>query len=72
MMRHLVAEATRPVLNGLVGTPRHPASKSVCRQSVRLSGHTLSKVLGTIERTTRVKVTDAYVDKGYRGHDLRR
>lgn len=31
-------------------------------------GHTLSKALATVEETTRVKVTDAYVDKGYRGH----
>ena len=31
-------------------------------------GHTLSKALATVERTTQVKVTDAYVDKGYRGH----
>jgi IS5 family transposase len=31
-------------------------------------GHTLSQALATVERTTRVKVTDAYVDKGYRGH----
>jgi IS5 family transposase len=31
-------------------------------------GHTLTEALATIERTTRVKVTDAYVDKGYRGH----
>lgn len=31
-------------------------------------GHTLTQALATVERTTRVKVTDAYVDKGYRGH----
>jgi IS5 family transposase len=31
-------------------------------------GHTLTAALATVERTTRVKVTDAYVDKGYRGH----
>lgn len=31
-------------------------------------GHTLSRALATIERTTHVPVTDAYVDKGYRGH----
>lgn len=31
-------------------------------------GHTLAETLTTIERITRVTVTDAYVDKGYRGH----
>ncbi|MCH8881415.1 MAG: IS5 family transposase [Planctomycetes bacterium] len=31
-------------------------------------GHTLSKTLTTVERVTGVAVTDAYVDKGYRGH----
>ena len=31
-------------------------------------GHTLTAALATIEHTTQVKVTDAYVDKGYRGH----
>ena len=30
-------------------------------------GHTLTESLATIERMTGVKVTDAYVDKGYRG-----
>lgn len=32
-------------------------------------GHTLSSAMTTIEQTTGVEVTDAYVDKGYRGHD---
>jgi transposase, IS5 family len=32
-------------------------------------GHTLAKAIATVERTTGVNVTDAYVDKGYRGHD---
>lgn len=32
-------------------------------------GHTLASAVATIERTTGVGVTDAYVDKGYRGHD---
>ena len=32
-------------------------------------GHTLAKAIASIEDTTRVSVTDAYVDKGYRGHD---
>lgn len=31
-------------------------------------GHTLAETLTTIERITGVTVTDAYVDKGYRGH----
>ena len=31
-------------------------------------GHTLSETLDTVERVTGVAVTDAYVDKGYRGH----
>ena len=32
-------------------------------------GHTLAQAIATVEQTTGVKVTDAYVDKGYRGHD---
>lgn len=32
-------------------------------------GHTLASALTTIEQTTSISVTDAYVDKGYRGHD---
>ena len=32
-------------------------------------GHTLAKAVATVEQTTAVRVTDAYVDKGYRGHD---
>ena len=32
-------------------------------------GHTLAKAIASIEDTTRMSVTDAYVDKGYRGHD---
>ena len=31
-------------------------------------GHTLSETLATVEDVTGVAVTDAYVDKGYRGH----
>ena len=31
-------------------------------------GHTLSETLATVEKVTGVAVTDAYVDKGYRGH----
>ena len=32
-------------------------------------GHTLAQAMATVEKTTGVSVTDAYVDKGYRGHD---
>jgi len=32
-------------------------------------GHTLASAMASIEQTTGVPVTDAYVDKGYRGHD---
>ena len=32
-------------------------------------GHTLTKAMATAEKTTGVGITDAYVDKGYRGHD---
>lgn len=31
-------------------------------------GHTLSETLSTVEKVTSKAVTDAYVDKGYRGH----
>jgi IS5 family transposase len=31
-------------------------------------GHTLSETLATVENVTGMSVTDAYVDKGYRGH----
>ena len=31
-------------------------------------GHTLTETLETVARVTGVAVTDAYVDKGYRGH----
>ena len=34
-------------------------------------GHTLASAMTTVERTTSVNVTDAYVDKGYRGHDYK-
>ncbi len=34
-------------------------------------GHTLAATLATVERVTGVAVTDAYVDKGYRGHGCR-
>ncbi len=32
-------------------------------------GHTLAQAIASVEKTTHVGVTDAYVDKGYRGHD---
>jgi IS5 family transposase len=32
-------------------------------------GHTLEATLATVESVTGISVTDAYVDKGYRGHD---
>ena len=32
-------------------------------------GHTLASAITTVERTIGASVTDAYVDKGYRGHD---
>ena len=32
-------------------------------------GHTLAKAIATTEQITHVSVTDAYVDKGYRGND---
>jgi len=32
-------------------------------------GHTLAAAMASIEQNTGVGVTDAYVDKGYRGHD---
>jgi IS5 family transposase len=34
-------------------------------------GHTLAQAIATVEQTTGVSVTDAYVDKGYRGHDYK-
>ncbi len=32
-------------------------------------GHTLARAIASVEKNTRVSVSDAYVDKGYRGHD---
>jgi IS5 family transposase len=32
-------------------------------------GHTLASSIRAVEKTTRVQVLDAFVDKGYRGHD---
>jgi transposase, IS5 family len=32
-------------------------------------GHTLARAIATTERVTSVPVTNAFVDKGYRGHD---
>ncbi|MBI3835997.1 MAG: IS5/IS1182 family transposase, partial [Planctomycetes bacterium] len=33
-------------------------------------GHTLAETLAAVESVTGVAVTDAYVDKGYRGHGV--
>ncbi len=41
---------------------------SALMQSNPYDGHTLSETLTTVERVTSMAVTDAYVDKGYRGH----
>ena len=32
-------------------------------------GHTLADAIETVEQTTKVRVSEAYVDKGYRGHN---
>jgi IS5 family transposase len=37
-------------------------------QGAPYDGHTLASAMTTVERTTGTAVTDAYVDKGYRGH----
>lgn len=34
-------------------------------------GHTLAKAIAGVQQTTGVSVTDAFVDKGYRGHDYK-
>ena len=34
-------------------------------------GHTLAKAIAGVQQTTGVNVTDAFVDKGYRGHDYK-
>ena len=34
-------------------------------------GHTLASAIATAEQITGVCITDAFVDKGYRGHDYR-
>ena len=34
-------------------------------------GHTLAKAIAGVQETTGVNVTDAFVDKGYRGHDCK-
>jgi IS5 family transposase len=41
---------------------------SLC-QGNPYDGHTLASTLALVESNTDVAVTDAYVDKGYRGHD---
>lgn len=45
-------------------------SASLC-QGNPYDGHTLASTLTLTELNTGVAVTDAYVDKGYRGHDYR-
>ena len=42
----------------------------LCRENP-YDGHTLAQAIATVERTTGVSITDAYVDKGYRGHDYK-
>ncbi len=42
----------------------------LCRSNP-YDGHTLSQALATAEKITHVNITDAFVDKGYRGHDYR-
>ena len=34
-------------------------------------GHTLAKAIAGVQQTTGVSVTDAFVDKGQRGHDYK-
>lgn len=41
---------------------------NVCRNNP-YDGHTLATAIGTAERLTGVSITDAFVDKGYRGHN---
>jgi IS5 family transposase len=43
---------------------------SLCRDNP-YDGHTLASTLASVESNTGVCLTDAYVDKGYRGHDYR-
>jgi len=43
-------------------------SASLCQGNL-YDGHTLASTLTSTEANTGVAVTDAYVDKGYRGHD---
>ena len=55
-----VAVATTNRSNWIVAAPLMPDNP--------YDGHTLSDTLATVENVTGVAVTDAYVDKGYRGH----
>ncbi len=41
---------------------------NLCRNNP-YDGHTLAQAIATTEQITRVTVTNAFVDKGYRGHD---
>jgi len=55
-----VAMATTHRGNGRVAAPMLPNNP--------YDGHTLSETLQTVERVTGVTPSEAYVDKGYRGH----
>lgn len=43
---------------------------NLCRSNP-YDGHTLAKAIATTERVTHVSVTNAFVDKGYRGNDYK-
>ncbi|MCP4174386.1 MAG: hypothetical protein GY758_26850 [Fuerstiella sp.] len=43
---------------------------NLCRANL-YDGHTLAKPIATLQWITRVSVTDAFVDKGYRGNDYK-
>jgi hypothetical protein len=53
--------------------PLHPTLLTKWRQRVGKEQllELLAEAIATVERTTGVSVTDAYVDKGYRGHDYK-
>ena len=55
-----IAVATTNRSNWIVG--------SALMEGNPYDGHTLSETLATVEHVTGVAVSDAYVDKGYRGH----
>ena len=47
----------------------HCVGVAVSEKSVSYDVHTLAKAIATTEQITRVSVTAAFVDKGYRGND---